>query len=45
LLIYKRFKAKERRKEEKERLKRLIYIYKGAPREALLKISSGRFKG
>jgi hypothetical protein len=45
LLIYKGFKVKEKRKEERKRLKRLMCIYKGAPRETLLETSLGRFKG
>jgi hypothetical protein len=43
LLIYKGFKAKKRRKEEKERLKRLIY--KRALYKTLLEISLRKFKG
>jgi hypothetical protein len=45
LPIYKGFKAKERRREERESLGRLVYIYKGPPRKSLPKIGLGRFKG
>jgi hypothetical protein len=43
--MYKGFKAKERRRERRERLGRLVYIYKGPPRESLPKTGLRRFKG
>jgi hypothetical protein len=43
--MYEEFKAKKKRREERERPKRLVYIHKGAPRETLLETGSGRFKG
>jgi hypothetical protein len=42
LLIYKGFKAKNRRREKRKRLKRLIY--KGALYKMLLKIGLRKFK-
>jgi hypothetical protein len=39
------FKAKERRRQEREKPGRLVYIHKGALRETLPETGSGRFKG